>query len=123
RYLEETWIHRPLTSLTQVPPVDAAGHPGLKKKLSGVIQFLQECAAMAHYPCDFDRLRRKLGLAQAAASTTGAAVDVSALSAAELAALPRDALSDAQAEEAYQAAVRLDARDLAGKFAAALATR
>ena len=59
-------MHRPLKSLSQVPPIDAAGHAGLKKKLSGVIQFLQECAAMTHYPCDFDRLRRKLGLAQAA---------------------------------------------------------
>jgi predicted Zn-dependent protease len=50
-------------------------------------------------------------------------VDVSALSAAELAALPLDTLSDAQTEEAYQAAVRLDARELAGKFAAALVKR
>jgi tetratricopeptide (TPR) repeat protein len=43
-YFEDTWIHRPLRSLNHTPPIDAAGHRTLRKKLLGVIQFLQECA-------------------------------------------------------------------------------
>src|SRR5205807_780402 len=69
------------------------------------------------------RVRRKIGLAPAAAASAAAAVDLSALAAPELAALPVDTQSDVQAEEAYQAAVPLDARELAGKFAAALVKR
>src|SRR5262249_28450602 len=63
KYFEETWIHRPRRVLNNNAPVDAAGHPTLRKKLRGVIQFLQDCAAggiVGKY--DFDRLRRKLGL-------------------------------------------------------------
>src|SRR5262249_5238464 len=45
RYFEETWIHRPLKSLGGIPPVDAAGSAPLRKKLRGVVQFLQECSA------------------------------------------------------------------------------
>src|SRR5262249_61220858 len=37
RFLEETWIHRPLKSLNGIPPIDAAGHAGLRKKLTGVV--------------------------------------------------------------------------------------
>ena len=44
-YIEEKWIHKPLRSLSQVPPLDAAGHVGLRKKLRGVVQFLEDCAA------------------------------------------------------------------------------
>src|SRR5438477_1813583 len=43
KYFEETWIHRTLKSLDQVPPIDAVGHPTLRKKLIGVVQFLQDC--------------------------------------------------------------------------------
>src|SRR5207244_7327111 len=42
KYFEEGWLHRPLKSLGNVPPVDAAGHPQLRKKLRGAIKFLQE---------------------------------------------------------------------------------
>jgi tetratricopeptide (TPR) repeat protein len=48
---------------------------------------------------------------------------VSALSAAELSALAPEGLSDEPLEQAYQAAVKLDARELAGKFARALVSR
>src|SRR5206468_4194637 len=44
RFLEDTWIHRPLRALGNIAPVDAAGHATLKKKLLGVIRFLEECA-------------------------------------------------------------------------------
>src|SRR5262249_25208448 len=117
KYFEDVWIHRPLRSLGSVPPVDAAGHGTLRKKLRGVIQFLQDCTRGAQ-PYDYDRLRRKLGLlppAAAPAESGGSApVDISALSAAELAALQVAALSDAQVEQAYQAAQKLDAHELAG---------
>src|SRR5262249_4784573 len=99
------------------------GHAGLRKKLTGVVQFLGECAAMGHYPCDMERLRRKLGLAEGKTPAPGAPVDIGALGAAELAGLAVDQLSDAQAEEADQSALRLAGRELAGKFAAALVKR
>jgi tetratricopeptide (TPR) repeat protein len=110
RYFEETWIHRPLRSLAQVPPVDAAGHGNLRKRLRGVIQFLQDCAAGEVQAYDFDRLRRKLAGTEA---PEAAAPEFSALSTAELAALPVESLADEQVEEAYQAAQKLDAHELA----------
>ena len=63
RYFEEIWIHRPLRSLNSIPPIDAAGSVTLRKKLLGVIQFLQECSVNTVVQLyDFNRLRRKLGL-------------------------------------------------------------
>jgi tetratricopeptide (TPR) repeat protein len=126
RYFEETWIHQPLRSLGNVPPVDAAGHPVLAKKLAGVVQFVQECAAVTQQPYDFDRLRRKLGLL--AGETKPAAVapagpDIGAMGTAELAGLKPDSLGDDQLEQAYQSAVKLDAREVAGRFAQALVAR
>jgi tetratricopeptide (TPR) repeat protein len=124
-YFEETWVHRPLRSLGQVPPIDAAGHAVLRKKLIGVVQVLQDCAQGQVEAYDFDRLRRKLGLITAPAPSAAgpAAVEPSAMSAAELAALVPESLSDEQLEAAYQAAQKLDARDLAGRFAGALVAR
>ena len=66
RYYEETWIHQPRRSLAGNTPIDAAAHGNLRKKLRGVVEFIQDCATgslMAGY--DFDRLRRKLGLTEA----------------------------------------------------------
>jgi tetratricopeptide (TPR) repeat protein len=123
RYFEDTWIHRPLRSLSGVPPVDAAGHGTLRKKLRGVVQFLQECAEASAQPYDFDRLHRKLGLVAPAAAAPAAGPDVSAMGAAELAALAPDSLPDEQLEQAYQASLRLDARDLAARFGKALVAR
>jgi tetratricopeptide (TPR) repeat protein len=114
-FLEETWIHRPLRSLSNIAPVDAAGHEVLRKKLRGVVQFLQEVATAQQLPYDFDRLRRKLGLLQAAPTlaTAGAPPDFSSLSTAELARLDLEALSDEALEQAYQAARKLDAQEIA----------
>ena len=135
KYFEENWIHKPLRSLSGVPPIDAAGHRTLRKKLLGIIQFLHDCAALGILKdYDFNRLRHKLGLttaaapAPAAAGTSGVATaqagpDVSAMSAAELAALPVESLSDEQLEKAYQAAQKLDAREVSGAFARALIGR
>jgi tetratricopeptide (TPR) repeat protein len=123
RFFEDKWIHRPRVSLQGVPPVDAAGHAVLRKKLEGVIAFAAECGKLGDLPYDFDRLRRKLGLLAAAPQPGGAPADVSALGAAELAGLEVDKLSDEQLEQAYQAAQKLDARELAGRFAKAVVGR
>ncbi|MCI0639528.1 MAG: tetratricopeptide repeat protein [Gemmataceae bacterium] len=132
KFYEETWLHRPLKSLGGVPPIDAAGHAVLKKKLRGVIQFLQECSAMTKYPYDFDRLRRKLGLDAVGQTFVSAGapetpvqertarlptLDIAAMGAAELAGLSPDALQDEELETAFQTALKIDARDLAAKFA------
>src|SRR5439155_4611823 len=50
KFFEETWIHRPLKSLGRSAPIDAAGSTTLRKKLRGVIQFLQECAELTKFP-------------------------------------------------------------------------
>jgi tetratricopeptide (TPR) repeat protein len=127
KFFEEVWIHRPLKSLGNVPPVDGAGHGVLRKKLRGVLQFLSECADLKKIGYDFGRLSRKLGLADGApvaATAEGTTpLDVSILSAAELAALSTEALSSSQLDQAYQAALKLDARELAGKFAVQLVGR
>jgi tetratricopeptide (TPR) repeat protein len=128
KYYEETWIHQPLRSLSGTPPIDAAGHGPLRKKLLGVVQFAQECAAGgALNSYDFDRLRRKLGLLESlpssSASENGSIGDVSAMNAAELSTLVPEALSDQQLEAAYQTAQKLDAHDVAGKFVRSLIAR
>src|SRR5262249_37393329 len=121
KFLEEVWIHRPLKSLGGVPPIDAAGHGTLRKKLRGVLQFMRECGEVTKNPSDFDRLTRKLGLEGAAPAATtpgaGAKLDISALGAAELAGLQIDTLSSAELDQAFQTALKLDAKELAGKFA------
>jgi tetratricopeptide (TPR) repeat protein len=128
QFFEETWIHRPYRGLAGVPPVDAVGSPILRKRLRGVIQFLQDCAAgTAPRLYDFDRLRRKLGLAGAAVSFSSTTVtvssDVSAMSAAELASLDASTLPVTDLERAFRAAVRLDAAELGSRFARALTER
>jgi tetratricopeptide (TPR) repeat protein len=126
-YFEEKWVHQPLRGLNGVPPIDAAGHHSLRKRLRGVIEFIQDCSAgAAPRLYDFDRLRRKLGLTEApaaAAEAAAPAADVSAMGAAELAALDPAKLADAALEQAYRTALQLDARELAGKFARTLVGR
>ncbi len=129
RYYEETWIHQPRRSLTGNTPLDAAGHAVLRKKLRGVVRFIQECAGrslLGGY--DFDRLRHKLGLIEGAApaSATPTATgtgDVSGMNAAELAGLKVESLTDEQLEQAFVAAQKLDADDLAASFAHGLTSR
>ncbi len=136
KYYEENWLHKPRRSLSGNTPVDAAGHPRLRKHLRGVIQFIQDCARggmIANY--DFDRLRRKLGLLEGGAlapqapsapgseSAPSAATDIAGMGAGELSNLDAAGLSDAQLEMAYQTALKLDAEELAAHFARQLIGR
>jgi len=119
RYLEETWIHKPLASLENVPPIDAAGHPVLRKKLLAAVMFLEEASPFHTY--DFNRLRRRLGLLQdQPTQIDDRAADYSAMNPAELASLPVTEMSGTDLESAFRSALKLDARELAGRFAAEL---
>jgi tetratricopeptide (TPR) repeat protein len=127
-YYEEIWVNKPRHSLSGNTPIDASGHPTLRKKLRGVIQFSEECAkGNQAFEYDFNRLRRKLGLfdgtaAPAAAQASGP-LDVAAMGTAELAALKVEALTNEQLEQAYQAAQKLDAEEIAAHFARGLVAR
>jgi hypothetical protein len=128
RYFEEVWIHRPLKALGGVAPIDAAGHAGLRKKLAGVVQFQRDCMALGQDTgYDFDRLLRKLGLLAGAPAAAGGegvpALDITAMSAADLAGLAVDTLTDEQLEQAFQTSNRLDARELATRFGQQLISR
>jgi Tetratricopeptide repeat len=127
-FFEGVWMHRPLKSLGGVPPIDAVGVAALRKKLRGVVTFVEECASLSKYPYDFDRLRRKLGLldsepVMAGAAASAAGPDISALGTAELSALPPESLDPAQLKEAFRTALKLDARELASQFARAAVGR
>ncbi|HYV36546.1 MAG TPA: tetratricopeptide repeat protein [Gemmataceae bacterium] len=125
RYMEEKWIHKPLKTLGQVPPVDATGHALLRKKLRGLIYFLADCAQLTRSEYDFDRLRRKLGLVgggtTAAPATMG--IDISAMGAPEMAAIDVASLNESQLDDAFQSALKLGAQEIAAKFARALTAR
>jgi tetratricopeptide (TPR) repeat protein len=126
-YYEEKWVQRPRHSLLGNTPLDAAGHATLRKKLRGVVDFVEQCAKVGMLSgYDFNGLRRKLGLldtAPAPAAPAGAAQDVAAMGAAELAALNIEGLTEGQLEQALHAAQKLDAQELASHFAKALVAR
>ncbi len=131
KFYEDTWIHKPRrAALAGNSPVDAAGHAKLRKKLLGVIQFVEDCSKSGIVGMyDFDNLRRKLGLIAGAPATAaatpadGVTADIPAMAAGELASLPLDKLSDEQLEQAFQAAQKLDAEELTANFARALVSR
>jgi tetratricopeptide (TPR) repeat protein len=129
QYFEEQWINQPRHSLDGLTPAAAAQTPIGRKRLLGVIQFIADCAEGYHRGVgeaagqlyDFDRLRRRLGLAgaQPPADLTS---DISGLTADQLAQLPIDALTLGQLEEAFRAAMGHKQAELAARFALA-ATR
>jgi tetratricopeptide (TPR) repeat protein len=123
KHFEETWIHQPRKSLGNVAPVDAAGSPLLRRKLLGALSLLEQIAGMgAKTPIyDFARLRRKLNLVGGEApAATSATLDISAMNVEDLAKLPLDGLAPSQLELAFQTALGLDAKHVAGKYADAL---
>ncbi len=124
-FFEDDWLKRPLQSLNGGTPLDAATHPTLKKRLGGIIKYIEESfyggmdptdEMKKELPYDFDRLRKKLGLAGVA---PGGGLDFDTIDVASLGTLDIVALTPTQLTSAFQAALRLDAPDLAGKFAKA----
>ena len=124
QFFEETWPQRPLLSLGSTCPRDAVGDPILRKKLRGVVLFLQQSAvggALESY--DFDRLRRHLGLLNGQAAPAAPVLDIAAMSVPQLSALQSETLTDEQLEQAFQTAQRLEAGELGILFARALISR
>lgn len=133
-WFEETWLQRPRKGLSGVSPLDAVGHATIGKRLPGVLRFIEESfeataprrsegqstASLFHY--DFNRLRRKLGL-KISEKATSAEAKIDALSTPELAALNADNLTDTDLETAFRTALKMDAGELAGKFAGILIER
>ncbi len=78
-FFENVWIHRPLKSLAGNSPLDAVGSSALRKRVFGVVKFVEDClkAVTPHkqigeelVPIEmytFDNLRHKLGLEYVAA--------------------------------------------------------
>lgn len=144
-YFENRWLHAPLRSLGGISPIDAVGSKLLRKRVLGIIKFLEGCLAgsaprkkkgdstepIEIY--DFNRLRHKLGIEMvsvaaptpiaapepAKAPVAAAKRDFSTINAAELSALPIESLSLVELEDAMKAAIKLDARELAVAFAKA----
>lgn len=154
-YFEDVWIHKPLRSLSGVPPIDAPGSKTLRKKLFGVVKFLEQCMEAVRpskqigeqlVPVDgyeFNDLRHKLGLEYVSAPPPDVKVpveaptppppkkqgadaprspgkrEISAMNAAELAAIDVANASIDDLEQAMFAALRIQARELAVAFAQA----
>jgi tetratricopeptide (TPR) repeat protein len=124
RFFEDIWMKRPRKALSGITPADAVGSAKLRRKLTGIILFQEQCARIGGEPFyDFNQLRRKLGLAEGAPATAEAAADVQAMGPAELAALKPGEMDNGQLEMAFQAAHRLEASEIAGRFARELASR
>jgi tetratricopeptide (TPR) repeat protein len=140
-YFESRWLHTPLRSLGGISPMDAVGSKLLRKRVLGILRFLEDCL-VGSAPrkkrgettepidiYDFQRLRHKLGITmQSVAAPTPEPApappapikrDFAAMSAADLAAISIDALSVGELEDAMKAAIKLDARELAVAFAQA----
>jgi tetratricopeptide (TPR) repeat protein len=141
-YFENVWANKPLKLFGGATPLDAVGSTLLRKRLLGTIRFLEdsligaaprkgagknESVPMDVY--DFGRLRHKLGAqlqaagappAELVAAAAGMAKkDFTAMSAADLAGTSTESLSVSEIEDAMRAALKLDARELAVKFAKA----
>jgi hypothetical protein len=145
-FFENVWAHRPLRALGGATPLDAAGSKLLRKRLLGVIKFLEDCMTgaaprkqsggqvMPIEVYDFNRLRHKLGAEKQAPGEAPTIhvpadeppvrkLDFTAMSAADLAGLKSDDLTAAEVEEAMRSALKLDARELAVALARAGAAK
>ncbi len=121
-YFENLWIHQPRQALGGASPLEASRAAGrgdvvARAKLSGVVRYREQlgsrsthAAIYQGYP--FDRLRRRLGLLNAAESASIDVDDASCMSEPELDALDPDALDGHRLAEAFLSAAGLrdDAR-------------
>ncbi|MGF1582496.1 MAG: tetratricopeptide repeat protein [Gemmataceae bacterium] len=126
KYFEQTWIHQPRRALDNKPPVDARGDAVLRKKLLGVILFLEECAKSQGYSYDFDKLRNQLNLFEKpppSSQVGGVVREVASMNADQLQALVIADLSDEELELAAQTAKRVSAQDLSIEFLEGLVAR
>jgi tetratricopeptide (TPR) repeat protein len=125
KYFEDEWLFKPLKALAGISPHEAAAHPTYRKRLPGIILFLEQ--AVSHFGTpqedgsrkpfyNFDRVRRKLGLISGAPVEAGK-IDFDLLSVEVLGTLELNTLDEAQIANAFRAALRLDAPELASKFA------
>ncbi len=125
-FFEEIWSKRPLRTLGNMSPVQAAADSKQQKRLHGVVKFIEECF-IASSPrvaqgetisiavlYDFNRLRRKLGLILAVRPPT---MNYDVLTRDELAALDMEAMNDEDLEKAFRRAVTLEDRGTAEKMA------
>jgi tetratricopeptide (TPR) repeat protein len=131
-FFEDTWAKRTLKTLNNNTPLDAAGHPVLRRRLLGAILFLDQClqgnaprvSHGDHYDViqlyDFERLRHKLGLDSAPPPPV---IDFSAMSSADLGGMNLEEFTIGQLEQAHRAAVKLDANELARHFVQTLIAR
>jgi tetratricopeptide (TPR) repeat protein len=140
-YMQNTLPGRTFKALGGVSPLDAVGSKLLRKKLLGLLRFLEDCFTVSApkkrdgekiveiVKFDFDGLRHRIGLERNAAAEAPTALpavekkDFSGMSAADLGTLDRASLSTAELEEAMKAAIRLQAHELAVAFAQAGADR
>ena len=125
-YFEDRWSHQPLHSLQGNTPLDAVGHPILRRKLLGCIALLEQVmqTISVKVPYTMDELRHKLGLDQVVATeATDAPASVTARNAEQLSQLNIVTASDEELKQAFVSAKRLDANELATRFAQALIQR
>lgn len=125
-HFEDRWAHRPLHSLKGNTPLDSAGHPILRRKVMGCILLLEQVLNSfgIKMPYSLDDLRHKLGLDKpGTAIETNAPASVSGMNVEDLASLNIAAASDEDLRQAFTTAKRLDANELASKFAQALVQR
>lgn len=131
-FFEEQWVDRPLRALNDLTPTAAALDPVLRKRLMGVLRFIEACFSavkpgiqegetlhsMSIY--DFDRLRTKLHLLGA---VEAAPLSLTGMSAEELLGVAVEPLSEAQLEEGYRAGLKLGSDEIATRFAEAIVGR
>lgn len=122
RYIEEQWIHRPMTRLKGVSPLDASGSSKLRPHLEALVRSLETSLEWKPYSYDTRRLRNKLGL-PTGLDPRRAPAGIESYSAAQLAALSPKDLGDDELLAAYRTASALDAEETSLQFAEALVNR
>lgn len=130
-FFENVWIHRPLKSLAGNGPLDAVGSSVLRKRVFGVVKFMEDCLKAVQpqkqigeelVPIEtykFDDLRHKLGLEYVAADPPKINVPADPIPAPAAAAAP--AATPAAGASAPAAAPAPKKREIAAMNAGELA--